>query len=159
MTSRPRIPISAATRFGGVTEMPKVLNTSILKPMYKEFNALNKLETKRFMILDKSMRKTIRKTDSKFVCKNVNNKMGEVDGLLRQLLRDVLVVNAKHLQTKIDRTSIDLHDLVGMVSRVVNLMDPSTPSVNVATEGENEFRSQPETTTDDIQTTKVHVSS
>ncbi|GKC38524.1 hypothetical protein Tco_1050908 [Tanacetum coccineum] len=43
---------------------------------------------------------------------------------------DILVVDAKHLQTKVDRTSTDLHEMVRLVSRVVNLMDTSAPSAN-----------------------------
>ncbi|GKF26114.1 hypothetical protein Tco_0082008, partial [Tanacetum coccineum] len=49
----------------------------------------------------------------------------------------------------------DLHELVGLVSRIVNLMYTLAPSANVAAEGEKESQSQPEKTTDDIQTTKV----
>ncbi|GJU89191.1 hypothetical protein Tco_1301614 [Tanacetum coccineum] len=69
--------------------------------------------------------------------------------------RDILVVNAKHLQTKVDITSADLHELVGLVSRVVNLRDTLAPSANVAAKGEKKSQSQPEKTIDDIQTTKV----
>ncbi|GJW45073.1 hypothetical protein Tco_0073872 [Tanacetum coccineum] len=78
--------------------MHDVLNTSVLKPMYKEFNALNKLETQ----------------------------------------RDILVVNAKNLQTKVDRTLDDLYKLVRLVPRIMNLMDTSTPSTNATTKGEKE---------------------
>ncbi|GJT00847.1 hypothetical protein Tco_0822016 [Tanacetum coccineum] len=113
-------------------EIPEVLNTSVLKPMYKEFNALNKLKTQRFVILDKSLRKSVCKTVSKSVYKNMLHSSVKVP-------KDILVFNAKHLQTKVDMTSADLHELVRLVSRVANLMDTITPSANVATEGENDL--------------------
>ncbi|GJZ05368.1 hypothetical protein Tco_0538643 [Tanacetum coccineum] len=50
-------------------EIPKVLRTSILKPMYKEFNALNKLETQRFAVQEKKLQKSIRKTIGKLSTK------------------------------------------------------------------------------------------
>nr|GEY67781.1 hypothetical protein [Tanacetum cinerariifolium] len=42
-------------------EMPAILTTSILKPMYKEFNALNKLESQMFVMLEKKICKSTRK--------------------------------------------------------------------------------------------------
>ncbi|GJX64702.1 hypothetical protein Tco_0299045 [Tanacetum coccineum] len=57
---------------------------------------------------------------------------------------DVLMVNAKHLRTKVDRTLADIHELVRLVSHVVNLMDAS-----VVVEGEKESQSQPDNITDD----------
>nr|GEY24085.1 hypothetical protein [Tanacetum cinerariifolium] len=68
-------------------EMPKILNTSILKPMYKEFNALNKMESSR------------------------------------------------QLEAKVDKTSADMTELVGLVSRVVHLMDTSTLHSSATIEG------------------------
>ncbi|GJU74985.1 hypothetical protein Tco_1266390 [Tanacetum coccineum] len=65
-------------------EMIEVLKTSVLKPMYKEFNALNKLETHRFIILKNMLRKSIHKTFGKSVKKNIHSHIGEVNGLLRQ---------------------------------------------------------------------------
>ncbi|GJR55697.1 hypothetical protein Tco_1406218 [Tanacetum coccineum] len=132
-------------------EITKFLNTSVLKPMYKEFNTLNKLETQRFVIVDKPLHKLVHKIVGKSIRKHINNKLGEVNGLLR----DIWVVNDKHLQTKVDRLSVDLHELVGLVSKVLNLIDTSAPYANVAVEGEKESQSQPETTTINIQTTEV----
>ncbi|GJS02844.1 hypothetical protein Tco_0319352 [Tanacetum coccineum] len=87
--------------------------------------------------------------------------MGEVNGLHRQCAKhqmqlinyieqihhsfvkvpkDILVVNAKHLQTKVDRTSADLHELVELVSQLVKLMDTSTPFTNATVEGEKDFK-------------------
>nr|GEX44437.1 hypothetical protein [Tanacetum cinerariifolium] len=61
-------------------EILEVLNISVLNPMYKEFNALNKLEVSKML--------------------HSSTKVP----------RDILVVNAKHLQTKVNRTSTDLHE-------------------------------------------------
>nr|GEV00255.1 hypothetical protein [Tanacetum cinerariifolium] len=89
-------------------------------------------------------------------------KIGEVTGILKQCAtyqmqliqymeqmhhsfvkvpRDILVVNAKHLQTKVDRTLANLYELDGLVSMVMNLMDTSAPSANFAHEGEKESAS------------------
>ncbi|GJV14180.1 hypothetical protein Tco_1359503, partial [Tanacetum coccineum] len=57
--------------------MPDVLNTLILKPMYKEFNALNKLKSSRFDSLETRIHQTIRK--------HVRVKMSKIDRPLRQL--------------------------------------------------------------------------
>ncbi|GKA59779.1 hypothetical protein Tco_0759092 [Tanacetum coccineum] len=116
-------------------EIPEVLNTSVLKPMYKEFNALNKLKTQRFVILDKSLRKSVRKTVSKYIIQYMDQMLHSSV----KVPKDIWVFNAKHLQTKVDMTSADLHELVRLVSRVVNLMDTSAPSANVVAEGEKDL--------------------
>ncbi|GKB79713.1 hypothetical protein Tco_0946608 [Tanacetum coccineum] len=64
--------------------MPDVLNTLILKPMYKEFNALNKIKSSRFDSLETRIHQTIRK--------HVRVKMSKIDRPLRQL------------ETKVDKT-------------------------------------------------------
>ncbi|GJX44497.1 hypothetical protein Tco_0261173 [Tanacetum coccineum] len=122
--------------------MPKLLFDTlknILPPLYKEFNALNKLESQRFVILEKKMKKSICKTVRKSVTKYVHNKIGEVNGILTQCAkhqmllinyiekilhssvkvpRDILVVTTKHLQTKVDRTSDDLHELEEELAKI-----------------------------------------
>ncbi|GKA26600.1 hypothetical protein Tco_0712709 [Tanacetum coccineum] len=78
---------------------------------------------------------------------NVRVKMGEVVGLFRQTAKhqmqlisyleqvlhsivkvtdDILVVNAKNLTSKVNRTLADMNELVGLVSRVVLLIKTST---------------------------------
>ncbi|GJY04118.1 hypothetical protein Tco_0370058 [Tanacetum coccineum] len=49
---------------------------------------------------------------------------------------DLLVVNAKNLTTKVNKTSTDMNELVGLVSRVVQLIETSPSPVNAAAEGE-----------------------
>ncbi|GJZ48312.1 hypothetical protein Tco_0602144 [Tanacetum coccineum] len=78
--------------------------------------------------------------------------MGEVVGLLRQTTThqmqlisyleqvlhstvkvpdDLLVVNAKNLMTKVNRTSADINELVGLVTKVVQLIESSPPPDSV----------------------------
>nr|GEV30396.1 hypothetical protein [Tanacetum cinerariifolium] len=52
--------------------------------------------------------------------------------------RDILAVNAKHLHTKVDRTLVDLHELLGLVSQLVRIVDSVAPPANAATEREKE---------------------
>ncbi|GJX37705.1 hypothetical protein Tco_0251008 [Tanacetum coccineum] len=51
---------------------------------------------------------------------------------------DILVVSAQHLTSKVNRTLADIKKLVGLVSRVVQLMETSAPCANATTEGEKE---------------------
>ncbi|GJX24231.1 hypothetical protein Tco_0228676 [Tanacetum coccineum] len=115
-------------------EMPANLTTSVLKLMYKEFNALKKLESK--------------------------SKIGEVTGLLKQCTihqmqlinymeqilhssvkvpKDILVVNVKHLHTKVDKTSADVNELVGLVSRTIEVptLAQEEPQTADASDGQN----------------------
>ncbi|GJT17055.1 hypothetical protein Tco_0875761 [Tanacetum coccineum] len=84
-------------------EMHAVLKTSVLKSMYKEFNALNKLDTSRFVMLEKRVHQSVHK--------HVRVKMSMIDGPLRLL------------EAKMDKTSADMTVLVGLLSRVVKLID------------------------------------
>ncbi|GJU99262.1 hypothetical protein Tco_1328533 [Tanacetum coccineum] len=91
---------------------------------------------KRFVILQKKLSKSMREIFGKYVMKNVKREIGEVNGLLGQCAKhqmqlinyietilhssvkvpwDILVVDAKHLKTKVEKTSADLHELVELV--------------------------------------------
>ncbi|GJV13611.1 hypothetical protein Tco_1355152 [Tanacetum coccineum] len=96
-------------------KMPKV----VLKPLLNEFNALNKLESKIFVILQKQLSKSIKKTMAKAVKKNVSHQIGEVE-----------------------KTTADLHELVGLVSQLVRIVYSVAPPISVATEGEKESQAQ-----------------
>ncbi|GJU91671.1 hypothetical protein Tco_1304094 [Tanacetum coccineum] len=70
--------------------------------------------------------------------------------LIKQILhssikmpKDILVFNAKTLQTKVERTSNDLHELVEQVTQLVRIVDLVAPLANAATEGEKESQAQP----------------
>ncbi|GJV33179.1 hypothetical protein Tco_1393579 [Tanacetum coccineum] len=113
-------------------EMIAILNTSVLKPMYKEFNALTKLESSRFSSLETRVCQSIRK--------HVRVKVSKINGPLRQL------------ESKVDKTSKDVTKLVRILSRVVKLLDTSTPEVRDNAKRENDSRTQPKNNTnDDIQ--------
>nr|GEU43242.1 hypothetical protein [Tanacetum cinerariifolium] len=116
-------------------EMPAMLKTLVLKPLNKEFNAMNKLDFDRFMALDQSIHK--------FIYKNIRDKFDEVAGLLW------------HLTKKLDKTLDDMNELVGLVSHVVNLMDATTPLANATAEGEKESQSQPDNIINDTQIPEV----
>ncbi|GKE97213.1 hypothetical protein Tco_1582068 [Tanacetum coccineum] len=51
---------------------------------------------------------------------------------------DILVVNAINFTSQVNRTSTNMNELVGLVSRVVQLMKTSSPHVSAIVEGENE---------------------
>ncbi|GKB12255.1 hypothetical protein Tco_0846178 [Tanacetum coccineum] len=64
----------------------------ILKLLNKEFNALNMLESWRFVFLQKKLLKAF----EKYVKRNV------------RVLRDIMVINAKQLQTKVEKNATDI---------------------------------------------------
>ncbi|GJV86647.1 hypothetical protein Tco_1530585 [Tanacetum coccineum] len=86
-----------------------------VSPLYKEFNALNKLESQRFLILKKKPMKPICKTVRKSVIMNV--------------------------YSKIDKISNDLHEMVELVTQLVRIVDSVSPLANAATKGEKDSES------------------
>ncbi|GJV84391.1 hypothetical protein Tco_1524289 [Tanacetum coccineum] len=54
--------------------------------------------------------------------------------------RDIMVVNAQHLQTKVEKNASDLHELVELVCQLVCIIDSVAPPVNAATEERKSFR-------------------
>ncbi|GJY59882.1 hypothetical protein Tco_0459774 [Tanacetum coccineum] len=52
--------------------------------------------------------------------------------------KDILVVNVKPLQIKVDRTLVDLHELIELVSQLVKIMDTSAPSTNAVVKREKD---------------------
>ncbi|GJT39430.1 hypothetical protein Tco_0939295 [Tanacetum coccineum] len=61
------------------------------------------------------------------------------EGNLELVPKDILVVSAKHLQTKVYKTYVDLYELVVLVSQLVKIIDTSAPSTKATTKGEKEF--------------------
>ncbi|GJR98982.1 hypothetical protein Tco_0271156 [Tanacetum coccineum] len=72
----------------------------ILKPLNKEFNALNNMES-------------------------------------RRVPRDIMVINAKELQKKIEKNAFDILELVNLIRELVILIDPVLASAKADTEREN----------------------
>nr|GEU60746.1 hypothetical protein [Tanacetum cinerariifolium] len=94
----------------------------VLKPLNKEFNAQNKLESRRFVTLEKKLGKDIHKKVGKSILRNVKRQIGVVNDVFKQCAkhqmqlinyiekmlhstvkvpRDILVANAHNLQTKV----------------------------------------------------------
>ncbi|GJW24432.1 retrovirus-related pol polyprotein from transposon TNT 1-94 [Tanacetum coccineum] len=72
----------------------------ILKPLNKEFNALNNMKS-------------------------------------RRVPRDIMVINAKELQKKIEKNAFDILELVNLIRELVILIDPVLASAKADTEREN----------------------
>ncbi|GJT89647.1 hypothetical protein Tco_1078492 [Tanacetum coccineum] len=96
--------------------LPQLLNDSVKKIMPK---------------FDKRVKKTIKDV----VADSIIHSSVKVP-------RDILTVNAKHLQTKVDKISADLHEMIYLVSQLVRIVDSVTPSFNAAAEGEKESQAQ-----------------
>ncbi|GJW45324.1 hypothetical protein Tco_0074123 [Tanacetum coccineum] len=83
-------------------EVPKIL----LKPLNREFNALNRMESRWFVLLQNQLSKAIRTTIG------------------------------KSLQTKIEKNASDILELVELIRELVRLIDPVPASANAAIEEE-----------------------
>ncbi|GJR59843.1 retrovirus-related pol polyprotein from transposon TNT 1-94 [Tanacetum coccineum] len=129
----------------------------VLKLLYREFNALNKEESRRFVTLQKHLSKAIHKIVGKSVQRNVKKQIGIVNKLLKwnaknqlmlikyleemvhspvRILRDIMVVNAKHLQTKVEKNAVDILELLNLIQEFISLIDPILASPKATTEGE-----------------------
>ncbi|GJW80162.1 hypothetical protein Tco_0144137 [Tanacetum coccineum] len=110
----------------------------------KKFNALNTMESERFVILQKKLGKAIRTTVGKSIQRNVKKQIGTMNELLRwnakhqmQLIqyleqlvhsqvrvpRDIMVINAKQLQTKVEKSATNICELVELTKEIVRLMN------------------------------------
>ncbi|GKA77092.1 hypothetical protein Tco_0783553, partial [Tanacetum coccineum] len=130
----PNVQTLGAIRMDFLATYVHNLGLSLLDKLDDKMDSVVPRMSQRFVILEKKMRKFIRKTIGTSVKKNVHNKIGEINGLLRE----ILVVNAKRLQTKVYITSTKLHKMVGLVSQLVRIVDSVELSGNAATEGEKD---------------------
>ncbi|GKA37374.1 hypothetical protein Tco_0723939 [Tanacetum coccineum] len=92
----------------------------VFKPMHKEFNALNTLESRRW---------------------NAKHHM-QLISYLEQMVhstvsvpRDITVINAKQLQTKVKKNATDIFELVELTREIVRLMDLAPASARAAAKG------------------------
>ncbi|GJU11172.1 hypothetical protein Tco_1133568 [Tanacetum coccineum] len=69
----------------------------LLKPMYKEFNAFNKLESQQFVILQKELSKSLHKNMKKSIRLKVRKEMKEVRDKLTYCT-DTVSTNSQHFQ-------------------------------------------------------------
>ncbi|GKC57228.1 hypothetical protein Tco_1084826 [Tanacetum coccineum] len=156
---------NALPKFGkGVKKILKAeVDDLIIKPLHTESNALNTLESRRFITLQKQLTKAIHSTVGKSVQRNVKKQISTVNELLRwnaknqimlikyleemvhsliRIPRDIMVVNAKQLQSKVEKNATDILELVNLIRELVSMIDPIPASPKAATEGEN-VSSQP----------------
>ncbi|GJV16232.1 hypothetical protein Tco_1361555 [Tanacetum coccineum] len=108
----------------------------VLKPLNKDCNTLNTMKRRRFFILQKQQSKAIKKTMDKSVQRSVTKQTGAVP-------TDIMVINAKQLQTKVEKNVADIHELVKLTREVVCLMDLVPASVRADNKGEKESQAQP----------------
>ncbi|GJS02120.1 hypothetical protein Tco_0318628 [Tanacetum coccineum] len=106
------------------------------KPLNKDFNTLNMMERRRFVILQKQLSKAIKKTVGKSVQRSVKKQIGAVP-------TDIMVINANQLQTKVEKNAADIHELVELAREVVRLMDLVPASARADNKGEKESQAQP----------------
>ncbi|GJR69565.1 hypothetical protein Tco_0015630 [Tanacetum coccineum] len=113
----------------------------VLKPLHKEFNALNTLEIRRFVILQNQLSKAIKKTLISYLEQLVHSTV--------KVPRDIMVINAKQLQTKVEKNDADIFELVELTREIVKLMELA-PAFNTASaKGEKESQKQ-STSTEDV---------
>ncbi|GJS21782.1 hypothetical protein Tco_0450414 [Tanacetum coccineum] len=101
------------------TILPGLLKDSVKK-------AMPKMESWRFVILQKKLGKAIKKTMGKSVQRNVKKE-------IRAVPKDIMVVNAKQLQTKIEKNASDILKLVDLIRELVRLIDRVPSSGKSAT--------------------------
>ncbi|GKD01038.1 hypothetical protein Tco_1171312 [Tanacetum coccineum] len=95
----------------------------VLKPLHKEFNALNTLEIRSY--LEQLVHSTVK------------------------VPRDIMVINAKQLQTKVEKNDADIFELVELTRKIVKLMELSPAFNTTTTKGEKESQKQ-STSTEDV---------
>ncbi|GKD70534.1 hypothetical protein Tco_1324624, partial [Tanacetum coccineum] len=86
------------------------LPTLLLKPMYKEINAFNKLESQRFVILQKELRKSLHKNMRKSIRLKVRKGMKEVQDKLTYYT-DIVATNSQYVQD----IRVMFHDMVSLL--------------------------------------------
>ncbi|GKA92300.1 hypothetical protein Tco_0814225 [Tanacetum coccineum] len=131
------LPISTVSASTSTTvTSPRDVQALIVKAVWEKKNIPRVKIPNRFVILQKKLSKSMREIFGKYVMKNIKREIEEVNGLLGQCAKhqmqlinyietilhssvkvpwDILVVDAKHLKTKVEKTSADLHELVELV--------------------------------------------
>nr|GEX42463.1 hypothetical protein [Tanacetum cinerariifolium] len=99
------------------SQVPKI----ILKPLNREFNDLNKMESNRFVGLQKKMTKAIKTKVSIYVQHNARREIKVVHELVKYCVR------------KINKNAVDILELVNLNSDLVILIDPVSASPKAAT--------------------------
>ncbi|GJU14551.1 hypothetical protein Tco_1142517 [Tanacetum coccineum] len=96
-----------------------------LKPLNKEFNALNVLESRRFVTLQKKLTKAIKTKVGKSVQQSVKGEIKNVHELFKYSIK------------QLDKIDVNLRELVNLIRDLVLLIDTTSASSKVSLEGEN----------------------
>ncbi|GJT87458.1 hypothetical protein Tco_1069175 [Tanacetum coccineum] len=130
--------------------LPQIIKDSVNQSMKKslpiEFNDLNKMESSRFVGLDKKLTKAIKTKVGKSVQHNVKREIKVVHELL------------KYCVGKIDKNVVDILELVNLIRDLVILIDPVFASPKAVTEGENmstQAKKDPEITGEHVSSALV----
>ncbi|GJU42780.1 hypothetical protein Tco_1195737, partial [Tanacetum coccineum] len=97
----------------------------ILKPLNREFSALNKMESSRFVGLQKKLTKAIKTKVGKSVQRSVRKEIKVVHELLQYCIM------------QIDKGDVNIRKLVDQIRDLVVLIDTTSTSSKVAPEGQN----------------------
>nr|GEU33160.1 retrovirus-related Pol polyprotein from transposon TNT 1-94 [Tanacetum cinerariifolium] len=145
----------------GLKQAPRAWYETLLEffIQYRKFNALNTMESRRFVLLQNQLGKAIRTTKGKYVKRNVKKQIGEVNDLLRwnakhqmqvikyleqmvhsqaRVHRDIMVINAKHLQTEVEKNAADILELMELTREIIKLIDFAPTSSKAAAKGEKD---------------------
>ncbi|GKA47861.1 hypothetical protein Tco_0740819 [Tanacetum coccineum] len=88
---------------------------------------------------DKRMKKTLKATIPNFILKLLNKEFNALNTLeSRRVSRDIMVINANHLQTKVEKNATDISKLLELTTEIVRLMDLAPTFNMMAAKGEKE---------------------
>ncbi|GKC73087.1 hypothetical protein Tco_1118970, partial [Tanacetum coccineum] len=100
----------------------------LLKPMYKEFNAFNKLESQRFVLLQKELSKSLHKNMKKSIRLKVRKGMKEVRDKL-SCCTSTVATNSQHVQDLrvMFKDMVSLLEAAEVFKTLVHKVDLATP--------------------------------
>ncbi|GJR09987.1 hypothetical protein Tco_0792639 [Tanacetum coccineum] len=119
--------VEAQVQMNLYDQLPNLL----LKPMYKEFNAFNKLESQRFVLLQKELSKSLHKNIKKSIRIKVRKGMKEVRDKL-SCCTSTVATNSQHV-----------HDLRVMFKDMVSLLQAAEVFKKANAEGEKWEKKNP----------------
>ncbi|GJR56177.1 hypothetical protein Tco_1406698 [Tanacetum coccineum] len=96
------------------------------------------------------MKKTLKATVPNLILKLMNKEFNALNTLeSRRVSREIMVINAKQLQTKVEKNATDISKLVELTTEIVRLMDLAPAFNMMAVKGEKECPQQ-STPTEDV---------
>nr|GEX37698.1 hypothetical protein [Tanacetum cinerariifolium] len=116
-------------------EMHDLLKDS-MKSINKQFNALNKLEAQRFSQLELFYQES-----NEELCTYIETILDSTVKIPTDLLPESVIAN--NLTTMVNKTSIDMIELVGIISQIAHNMDTSPTPLSVAAKGDKSAQAEP----------------